>query len=213
MVDTVEKSLDERSVRTRILETARHLFADRGFDGTSLQAVAEAVGIRKPSLLHHFPSKDLLREAVIEDLLGHWQQRLPGLLAATHTGKDRFTAGVGALLDYFGEDPSRARLILREMLDRPAEIRLVLQERLRPFAALASDYVRLGQQTGQVRPELDPDLWVIQVITMVLGSVALGEVARSLVGRAEEDATAQLRELVRMARSSLFQPRNSGGDS
>jgi len=48
-----------------ILDRAAALFARRGFEQTSVQAVADAVGLSKAGLLHHFPSKDALREAVL----------------------------------------------------------------------------------------------------------------------------------------------------
>ena len=57
-------------------------FARDGVDGTSLQVVADAVGIRKPSLLHHFPSKTALRDAVLDELLAHWKDDLPRAMAA-----------------------------------------------------------------------------------------------------------------------------------
>ena len=47
-----------------ILDRAAALFARHGVDQTSVQAVADAVGLSKAGLLHHFPSKDALHEAV-----------------------------------------------------------------------------------------------------------------------------------------------------
>lgn len=48
-----------------ILDEAAALFARRGYEQTSVQAVADAVGLSKAGLLHHFPSKDSLRGAVV----------------------------------------------------------------------------------------------------------------------------------------------------
>lgn len=48
-----------------ILNRAAGLFARHGFTQTSVQAVADAVGMSKAGLLHYFPSKDALREAVV----------------------------------------------------------------------------------------------------------------------------------------------------
>jgi AcrR family transcriptional regulator len=48
-----------------ILDRAAALFARRGFAKTSVQDVADAVGLSKAGLLHHFPSKDALHEAVL----------------------------------------------------------------------------------------------------------------------------------------------------
>jgi AcrR family transcriptional regulator len=55
-----------------ILDRAAALFARRGFEQTSVQAIADAVGLSKAGLLHHFPSKDALRAAVLAqvDTLG-----------------------------------------------------------------------------------------------------------------------------------------------
>jgi AcrR family transcriptional regulator len=55
-----------------ILDRAAALFARRGFAKTSVQDVADAVGLSKAGLLHHFPSKDALYEAVLAqaDALG-----------------------------------------------------------------------------------------------------------------------------------------------
>jgi len=53
------------STRHRILFEASKLFAERGYHGTSTREIARAVGIRQPSLFHHFPSKD----AILQDLL------------------------------------------------------------------------------------------------------------------------------------------------
>ena len=49
-----------------ILDRAAGLFARYGFSQTSVQAVADAVGMSKAGLLHYFPSKEALREAVLE---------------------------------------------------------------------------------------------------------------------------------------------------
>lgn len=54
----------------RIRETAASLFHTKGFNGTSMQDLASAVGITKSSVYHHFPSKQALLSEIIELTMG-----------------------------------------------------------------------------------------------------------------------------------------------
>ena len=192
-------------VRERILEQSTRLFAQRGFDGTSLQAIADAVGVRKPSVLYHFDSKEAIRDQVITDLLSHFRDEIPRRLAAARGGLDRFAATVTALVDFFAEDADRARLVLREVLNQPEVTRERLLEHLRPWVHLVTDAIRLGQQTGRVRAEVDPEAYVLQVVVMVLGTVASGDVSGALLGRdGDTGLERRIGELIRMARTALF---------
>ena len=193
-------------MKTPILESATRLFARMGYAGTSVQAIADAVGIKKPSLIYWFPSKEALREAVIDDLLSRWNEVLPKVMVAAQGGQDRFQRTLTEVLRFFEEDPDRARLLMREMLDHPDEMQRRLELTLRPWLALVSEYIRLGQRQGRVRPELDPEGWTLNITVLALGTIAEGSVFDQVVG---SDGPAdfrrrQLDELVRTAHSSLF---------
>src|ERR1700733_7685226 len=51
--------------RTRILDSALELFSEQGFDGTTLQQIADRLGFTKAALYYHFRSKDDLLRALI----------------------------------------------------------------------------------------------------------------------------------------------------
>src|SRR4051794_19232041 len=119
-----------------IRDVATRLFARDGFDGTSLQVIADQVGITKPTLLYYYPSKDALRRAVLDNLAEQGKKPLPRLLEAFTSGHERFDALTGELVRFFRADPDRARLLEREMLDDPEGMRLRLQGSLRPWVLL-----------------------------------------------------------------------------
>lgn len=206
----------ESSARNQILAAATRLFAERGFDGTSLQALGDEVGIRKPSLLYHFPSKDALRHQVVEEILSHWGKTLPGLLKAATNGEGRFDAVVQAVITFFTDDVHRARVLLREMLDRPTAMQDRLKGHLGPWLSLTTYYIRVGQREGSVHQDLDPEAYILQILHLIVASVAMRDVAGSVLrdgespsakDSAEEEepaATRQLRELVRLAKAGLF---------
>ena len=198
----------EPDMKARIVQAATRLFAENGFDGTSIQAVAEVVGIRKPSLLWHFPSKEDLRRAVLEDLLVHWRDELPRALFAAQSSHGRLEAVLHAMIDYFEGEPHRARLLVREMLDRPAAMRAMFSEHLQPWTSVLGEYIRMGQEGGRVHEDLDPESYVIQVVTMAVGTVATGNVTAAMLGATWQDPVrSQLDELRRIARTALFKPR------
>lgn len=176
------------------------LFGQQGYEATSIQAIADSVGVRKQSLLHHFPSKEALHEAVIDATLQHWRDEFPRLLAHA-SGADRFSAMVTAVVRFFRDDPNRARLALREMLDRPDAIRAQLKEQLSPYTRLLADYIRMGQQSGIIRSDVQPEAYLVQALLKIISTVATGDVAAALVG---QDREAHDDELVRGLRESLF---------
>lgn len=195
-------------VRAQLLEAATHLFAAKGFDGTSLKDIADVVGIRKPSLLYHFPSKNDLRLAVLDGLLERWNDILPKLLMAAAGGEDRFETIVRETVTFFNDDPDRARLLMREILDRPEDMRTRLEEHVAPWVNVVADYIRKGQRSGELHHNVDPEAYILQVVNLIVSGVASASCLdggllppKSPQG---DPATRHARELMRIARVSLF---------
>lgn len=196
-------------VRAQTLDVATELFARNGYDATSLSAIAQLVGVRKPSLLYHFPSKEALRQAVLARVLSHWSEVLPEILAQATTGGRRFRALADAVCQFFVDDPNRARLLLREMLDRPEEMKLLLSEYVSPWVGVLQDYILDGQRAGTVWPDLDPHAYLLHVIHNMVAGIATADVFTSLYtsntsARARMDR--HVAELLRMAHAGLFLP-------
>jgi AcrR family transcriptional regulator len=199
-------------VRSASLAAATRLFASQGFEGTALQEIADAVGVSKPAVLHHYPSKEHLRQAVLGSILEHWNLVLPRLLVAAAAGHDRFDAVFGELVRFFESDPDRARILLRETLDRPAEMRKLLRRVVRPWLAMMAQQVRAGKEAGRHDEDIDEEAYVLHVIQLAIMATACGSVT-SAVLEGSDAGERYDRELVRIARSSLFsrQRRETGG--
>jgi AcrR family transcriptional regulator len=58
------------ATRAHLVDVATRLFAAHGYDGTSIKAVLAESGVSRGSLYHHFPGKDALFLAVMEDVVG-----------------------------------------------------------------------------------------------------------------------------------------------
>ncbi len=117
----------------QIRAAAAQLFARHGYEGTSLQDIAERVGVTKQTLLYHYPSKDALRRAVLERVFSHWRERLPQMLEAVTSGHGRFDALTRELVRFFETDMQRA-----------VESRAMMEKALRQ--ALAKNELQLYYQ-------------------------------------------------------------------
>ena len=62
------------TTKTEILDSALEVLRSGG--ALTIDAVARAVGITKPGVVHHFPTKETLTVAVTEHLLGGWEEEL-----------------------------------------------------------------------------------------------------------------------------------------
>jgi len=192
-------------MRQRILEEATRRFGDHGYGETSIDSIAEAVGIRKPSLLYHFSSKEKLREEVMHNMMERWKEDLPRLLTAATGGHDRFESTIMAVIEFYLDDPTRARLSVREAMDRPDALKKALKENLQPWIALITDYIRWGQKIGICHADVDPEAYVIHVLLASISMVAFTPVAEAIAGTtAKKSLARQKKELVRMAREALF---------
>lgn len=191
----------------QICAAATRLFARQGFDGTSLQVIADEVGVAKQTLLYHYPSKEALRQRVLANLLEHWRLRLPQILQAVTSGHRRFESLTEELVRFFREDPNRARLLAREVLDNPEGMTKLLADKLRPWLMLVAQYIREGQASGVVHGNVDPEAYVLNVIMSGICAIAAESVLIGALGHAQQGIAASERpvtEFLRASQHALF---------
>jgi AcrR family transcriptional regulator len=75
--------------RERILKAASTLFATKGYSGTRSREIADAVGIRQPSLFHHFASKSAIAEALLDHSLGRVTEPVCALAMSDESAASR----------------------------------------------------------------------------------------------------------------------------
>ena len=198
-VDPVGRCADRptptgRTTADRILDAALASFGSRGYEATSLDALADGLGMRKQSILYWFPSKEVLLEAVIDRSGGRAGRRAGG-----RPGRRRVAAGPGSrpsCARSSGWPPAGPELLglVREVgrLGPPAATRLIAA--LEPLVARASEFLEAEMDAGHMRRH-EPRLLLLAIYSTVIGMVtevevlrALGEepTARSLVRRRQE---------------------------
>ena len=108
-------------MRAEILERAEQLFALRGFEGTSLDQIADAVGIRRPSLLHYFRSKREIYDTVEADIVSSLTAATTPI-PVTMPPLDALMALLQGWLEVMLNRPTVARIVLRNTTDFPSRV-------------------------------------------------------------------------------------------
>lgn len=145
----------ELPVKDRVIAAARVAFADRGFHATRLQDVAERAGLRHPTLLYHFGSKEGLYAAVIEDAFARWAAETEAAISTGLQGFDQVAALVEAAYRFFAEHQELARILRHETLAGGGRLEAVMVELIRPFFEQAVAFLRAEVAAGRLR-EHDP---------------------------------------------------------
>jgi TetR/AcrR family transcriptional regulator len=140
-----------------ILSEALRLFSHPGYEGTSLNEIAAAVGIRRPSLLHHFASKESLYREVFEASLADWFNRVER--SVRPDGDGDWPEASWAKLDrvltasfmFFVENPEFIRVLRRAALDDDSHLGIDLGQALKPLFEQARRFLQAEMRAGRFR--------------------------------------------------------------
>jgi AcrR family transcriptional regulator len=138
--------------RQAILEAASHLFIEKGFGGTNINDIADAVGVTRTALYYYFPSKESILEALTEDVT-----EKAGLLARTIPRRDELPADEALrqlILRHAGltlSHPVQFRVVERSETNLPAPRRRAAQSARRTVLDQFVAVIERGIQTGLFR--------------------------------------------------------------
>lgn len=99
--------------RQQLLDIGRRLFAERGFEGTSIEEIAAQAGVSKPVVYEHFGGKEGLYAVVVDREVERLLTVTTELLEGEHS-KPKFEAAAVALLRYIDENSDGFRILVRD---------------------------------------------------------------------------------------------------
>lgn len=177
-----------RSTEQKILDAAEKSFAAKGFEAASLAGIADAVGIRVPSLFNHFRTKRDLYRAVVTRLMHPYFAMLTSLLTMPRRARDA-ERNLEAVAEHYYTNPNLARLVQHAALAGGEDLDLLRREWFNPFLLRAKQLTPRGR---------NPD-WatfvVISFHSMMSGYITLAPLHKPLLGREPLGKSARARHL------------------
>ena len=161
-----EERAPRQDRRRAILDAATELFADRGFDGVSVQEIADRAGTHKTTVLYHFATKDALHDAVLEEGLGRITDTMQEFLAGEFR-RERVAYLLDQIHGFFAEHLALARLLQRELLD-PAATDAYMRYFVEPIYLPALAGFKRAMAEGTIR-DIDPALFIHDAHVQLIG--------------------------------------------
>jgi TetR/AcrR family transcriptional regulator len=195
-------TLDRPRTDERILDAALGLFATRGYDATSLDAIAAELGVRKQTILYWFASKETLLDAVVERSAAELAQALDAAVASAGPGRERIDAVLQEVFRFGVRRPALLGL-LRELNRLGPTVSAGLEAGLRPLIERATALLADEMAAGRVRRS-EPKAVLVVLYATVVG-VATETEAQRMVGLAPGVTTLRRlrRELLAFVRAAL----------
>lgn len=147
-------------VPQRLLSTATRLFAERGYDRTSVQDIVEAAGVTKGALYHYYGAKDDLLHAVYSRLLQLQRERLDRCAESDAPIDERVRAAAADVVVTSVENIDDAKIFFQSMHQlSPQKLKQVRQAR-RQYHEKFRSLIEEGQQAGVFSSATPADLVV-----------------------------------------------------
>ena len=105
------------NTQERLLQIAAKLFADKGYAGVSMRAIANAAGITQAAIYHHFANKEALYFAAVRHLHEDISAELTSGLSTSAPAEERFALLVAQMLSRLDAEEDFRHIYFRELLE------------------------------------------------------------------------------------------------
>lgn len=187
--DGDDRTASKSNTPHRILQAALQSFVAKGYEASSLDAIAASSGIRKQTVLYWFSSKERLMEAVVQYVADQLTQELAHAVALADTPFSRIERVVKAVFQLAARRPDLIGF-LREAGRQGSPCAEGLRTRLRPIADSSAGWLTQAMNAGHFR-HYDASFFLLSAYSMVVG-VASERETQEAIGM-----TTALRSLVR----------------
>lgn len=217
----MKRERDAEVARQAILEAAEQVFAENGFDGARIDAIAEASGYNKSLIFHYFGDKLGLYREIVARVRVHFQESWQSLSPFiqndvlplnTETVRAFLEGFVRGYFKMMTEHPQLARMFIWEAAE--GWHTYVWSQRLPDeveINKLIVNYYRRAQQAGLIDPELDPIQLIMNIAGLCMLNVVLTPLKkhlRDMMGELAPDPARAQEQIIRLVLHGALVPQS-----
>jgi AcrR family transcriptional regulator len=128
--------------RRQLLDAATEVFVARGYHAAAMDEIAERAGVSKPVLYQHFPGKQDLYLALLDESVDRLVEAVTGAVRSTNDNRQRVNATFAAYFGYVAEHKGTFKLVFESDFSSDPAVRARLEEATRVCADLISQVIR-----------------------------------------------------------------------
>jgi len=207
--------LNRDKLEADITAVAVRVFAECGYEGTSIAAVAERAGLSKQNLMYYFPTKQALYQRVLDEVLDEWLERMEHLAAEDQEPAEVLRTYIQAKLKFSREQPWASRVYAMEVISGAQLYGAQIQRRVIPLLRKDIEVFEKWIAAGKVAPinatHLLFAIWAMtQSYADFSAQMALVLNRKQLTKKDFDDGE---QAIVNMVLAAISVPQRAGGDA
>jgi AcrR family transcriptional regulator len=151
----------------KIVDAAASVFAERGYHGTSTQAIADVLGLRQASLYYYFPSKEAALELVCDKGVDGFVERAERIVAGEGAALGKLAQLIQSHLSANHARRDYVKVFINERRYLADAARRRIGRKGRRIERCFEDVIRAGIDEGSIRPDVDARLAMLAVLGML----------------------------------------------
>ncbi len=170
-------SLDPRTTRERIMDAALNVFSRKGYHETRMDEIVEAAATSKGSIYFHFPNKEKLFLALVDQFADLLERRVTEAIAGQQ-GMHRVQTALTTVLETFSKYRRPAKLLLVQAVGLGSAFERKRLETTDRFATLIKTYLDEAVAAGEIAPvdtTVTAHAWMGAIYNVVIQWVYTGE--------------------------------------
>ncbi len=158
--------------RVKLFRCALALIAEHGLANVTVEDITEAADVGKGTFFNYFPTKEHVLGVMAEIQLG----KLREAAARVAAGNEPLHTVLHRLVRRLSEEPGRSPRLARALISSfvgNQSVREILKRKMVEGRKAIAEVVRVGQERGEINPQLKKENVAMQLLQMMLGTVLL----------------------------------------